>query len=97
MVKEFGRRRGLLLSSLDDIGLDYVKPKGAFYIFPSIKKYGRSSEEMAEYLMEEARVAIVPGTAFGPGGEGYIRISYAASYKDIERGMQRIKSALAKL
>jgi aspartate/methionine/tyrosine aminotransferase len=97
MVKEFGRRRGLLLTSLDSIGFDYVKPKGAFYIFPSIKKYGRSSKEMAEYLLEEARVATVPGTAFGPTGEGYIRISYAASYEDIEKGMRQIKSALAKL
>ncbi|WMJ77737.1 MULTISPECIES: pyridoxal phosphate-dependent aminotransferase [unclassified Sedimentibacter] len=94
MVKEFERRRNLIMKNLDEMNIEYVKPKGAFYIFPSIKKYGLSSSEAAMYLLEKAGVAVVPGSAFGDTGEGYIRISFATSYEDIELGMKKIKEAL---
>ena len=94
MVTEFDRRRRLLMSYLDDMGISYVRPRGAFYIFPSIKKFCMSSKEFSDYLLEEARVAVVPGDAFGKTGEGYIRIAYTTPYKEIEKGMERVKMAL---
>jgi aspartate/methionine/tyrosine aminotransferase len=97
MVHEFDRRRKLMMSYLDDLGIPYDRPSGAFYIFPSIKKYGLSSKKFCDYLLEEARVAVVPGDAFGQGGEGYIRFSYTTSYENIEKGMERVRSALKKL
>lgn len=97
MVKEFERRRNYIMKSLDEMNIEYVKPQGAFYIFPSIKKYGLSSSEMSMYLLEKAGVAVVPGSAFGETGEGYIRISFAASFEDIELGMKKMKEALEEL
>jgi aminotransferase len=96
MVAEFDRRR-LLLSYLDDIGIPYVRPRGAFYIFPSIKKFGLSSEQLSDILFEKARVAVVPGDAFGPVAEGYVRMSYATSYEAIEKGMERVRRVLKTL
>ncbi len=72
-------------------------PKGAFYVFPNIKEFGMSSEKFAEYLLKEAKVATVPGSSFGRYGEGYLRISYAASYEQIEEAMDRIEKAVKKL
>ena len=97
MVAEFDRRRRKLMSRLSEIGLPYVRPRGAFYIFPSIKKFGLTSSQFADFLFQKARVAVVPGDAFGPGGEGYVRISYCASVEEIEEGMDRARSALAQL
>ena len=97
MVAEFDRRRRRLMSRLDEIGITYVRPRGAFYIFPSIKKFGFTSVQFADFLFQKARVAVVPGDAFGPGGEGYVRISYCASEEEIEEGMERVRSALALL
>lgn len=97
MVKEFDRRRKLMMSYLDDMGIPYERPSGAFYLFPCIKKYRLSSKEFCDYLLKEARVAVVPGDAFGQGGEGYIRFSYTTSYENIEKGMERVRSALKKL
>jgi len=97
MVAEFDRRRRRLMSRLDEIGIAYVRPRGAFYIFPSIKKFGFTSVQFADFLFQKARVAVVPGDAFGPGGEGYVRISYCASEEEIEEGMERVRSALALL
>jgi aminotransferase len=97
MVREFDRRRKLMMSYLDDLDLPYDQPKGAFYIFPSIKKYGLSSEEFCNYLLAEARVAVIPGDAFGQLGEGHVRFAYTTSYENIEKGMEKVKTALKKL
>jgi aminotransferase len=97
MVEEFDRRRRLLLSYLDKLELPYVRPRGAFYVFPSIRKFGLSSKEFSEFLFEEARVAVVPGDAFGGGGKGYIRMAYCMSCEEIEKGMGRFESALKRL
>jgi aminotransferase len=97
MTAEFDRRRRVLMSRLDQIGLPYVRPRGAFYVFPSIKKFGLTSARFADFLLEKARTAVVPGDAFGPQGEGYVRISYCAPVEEIEKGMDRVRSALAQL
>ena len=97
MVQEYDRRRRLLLSYLDDLSIPYVRPRGAFYVFPSIKKFGLSSRKFSDFLLTEARVAVVPGDAFGSSGEGYIRMAYCLSCENIEKGMQRVGEALKKL
>jgi aspartate/methionine/tyrosine aminotransferase len=97
MVHEFDRRRKLMMSYLDDLELPYARPQGAFYIFPSIKKFGLSSKEFCDYLLAEARVAVIPGDAFGQLGEGHVRFAYTTSYENIEKGMEKIKTALKKL
>ncbi len=97
MVDEFSARRDLIMSLIREIPtLHCPKPSGAFYIFPSYS-HDMSSEDMATYLLENAHVAVTPGSAFGPSGEGHFRISYACSRRDIEEGMHRIRAALAKL
>ncbi|MDD3229466.1 MAG: pyridoxal phosphate-dependent aminotransferase [Oscillospiraceae bacterium] len=98
MVKEYERRRNYAVEAINAIdGLSCKKPDGAFYIFVNIKKLGLSASEMANYLLEEAKIATVPGSAFGPQGEGYIRISYACSYERIVEGIERLKQAIYKL
>lgn len=98
MVKEFDRRRNLVYNALKIMpGIHVVKPKGAFYIFPNIKKLGKISEELTQYLLEETKLAVVPGTDFGEFGRDYIRISYANSHENLETAMDRIKRALEKL
>jgi aspartate/methionine/tyrosine aminotransferase len=97
MVQEFDRRRRLLLSYLDDLRIPYVRPRGAFYVFPSIKKFGLSSKQFSDYLLKEARVAVVPGDAFGPSGEGYVRMAYCLSCEEIEKGMESVTKALKKI
>jgi aspartate/methionine/tyrosine aminotransferase len=97
MVQEFDRRRLLMLDHLDALGITYVRPRGAFYVFPSIKKFGMRSRQFSDYLIEEARVAVVPGDAFGPAGEGYVRMAYCLPREEIEKGMQRIAQALKKI
>lgn len=98
MAAEFKRRRDMLVAALNAVpGLNCLMPQGAFYVFPNVKGFGLSSEDMAMYLMSEARVALVPGTAFGPAGEGYIRVSYASSFEQVEEATRRIASALRKL
>jgi aminotransferase len=98
MRKEYARRRELVYSRINGMPkISAIKPKGAFYIFPNIKATGMTSEEFSSYLIQEARVATVPGRAFGQYGEGYIRISYAASYEKLEEAMDRISEALNKL
>jgi len=94
MRTEFDRRRRLMMAALDSFGMPYVRPRGAFYIFPSVKAYGMTSEEFCDFMFREARVAIVPGNAFGTAGEGYVRLSYANDYEEIEKGMQRFGDAL---
>ncbi len=97
MADEFKARRDLIMRLLEEIPtLHCPAPKGAFYIFPSFDQK-MSSDDLAAFLLEQAHVAVTPGSAFGPSGEGHIRISYAASREDIIEGMARIKEALAKL
>jgi aminotransferase len=98
MAGEFARRRELVVAGLNDIpGVSCREPKGAFYAFPNVKSFGRSAEEIASYLLETASVAVVPGTAFGPAGAGYLRLSYASSYDNLVEALRRMKEALAKL
>jgi len=98
MVAEFAGRRQYLIPALNEImGISCVRPRGAFYAFPSIKATGKSSAEIADFLLEEAKVALVPGSAFGQYGEGYLRIAYSNSLENIQEAMQRIKMALGKM
>ena len=79
------------MKALRDMGFDCYEPQGAFYVFPSIKKFGMTSDEFALKLLEEEKVAVVPGTAFGDCGEGYLRISYAYSLNDLKRALERME------
>jgi aminotransferase len=98
MVKEFDRRRNLVYEALKAMpGIEVVKPKGAFYIFPNIKALGKTPDELTDYLLEKARVAIVPGTTLGVYGKDYIRISYANSYENLKIAMERMKKALEEI
>ena len=90
MVQEYNRRRRLMVKRLNEIGLPCFEPKGAFYAFPSIKATGMNSEDFAEKLLIEEKVAVVPGTAFGPCGEGFVRCCYATSLSDIEEALGRM-------
>ena len=97
MVNEYNIRRRWLVGALNDLGLTCFEPKGAFYVFPSIKSTGLTSEEFCERLLFEHNVAVVPGNAFGECGEGYIRISYAYSLKHIMEAVNRIEEFLKTL
>ena len=98
MVKEYERRRNYAVKALNEMdGVSCLMPEGAFYIFVNVKSFGKTSAEIADYLLDEAKVATVPGSAFGTEGEGYIRLSYACSYERIVEAMARMKEALAKL
>lgn len=97
MNKEYVKRRDFVYSRLIMMGIDVVLPKGAFYIFPSIEKFGMTSFEFATRLLREAGVAAVPGSAFTRYGEGFIRISYACSMNDLEEGMNRLEKFIQSL
>lgn len=97
MKKEYIKRLDFVYNELVSMGLEVVKPKGAFYIFPSIKKFNISSQEFAEMLIEKEQVAVVPGNAFSSYGEGYIRISYAASMEELEEAMKRMRRFIKEL
>ena len=98
MVDEFRRRRDLIVDGLNRTpGVSCARPRGAFYVFPNVKALRRPSQEIANYLLEEAGVALLSGTAFGKFGEGYLRLSYAASRETIEQALLRMKHALARL
>jgi aminotransferase len=90
MVAEYDRRRRLIVKGLNEIGLSCFEPQGAFYAFPSIAASGMSDNEFAERLLQEEQVAVVPGSAFGPSGEGYVRCCYATAYEKIEEALERI-------
>jgi len=90
MVEDYNRRRLVMVKGLNKIGLPCFEPKGAFYAFPSIKGTGLTSEEFAEKLLMEEKVAVVPGDAFGQCGEGYVRCCYATSLEDIEEALNRM-------
>lgn len=98
MVASFRERREVIVEGLNSIeGLRTVKPQGAFYVFPNIEGVGMGSREFADYLLKEAGVALLPGTAFGDYGEGFIRISYANSLDNIRKALDRITKAVARL
>lgn len=92
MREAYDQRRRYLLTELKKMGIDCFEPFGAFYIFPSIEKFGMTSEEFATRLLEEEKLAVVPGTAFGACGEGFIRISYAYSIEKLKIAMGRIEN-----
>lgn len=91
MRKAYDQRRRLLIEGFRKMGLSCFEPRGAFYVFPSIKETGLSSEAFCEALLKEERVAVVPGTAFGPSGEGYVRCSYAYSVEELKEALKRIE------
>lgn len=97
MRLQYDKRRRYLLNSLRDMGFDCFEPKGAFYIFPSIKKTGLSSEEFARRLLWEGKVAVIPGSSFGENGRGFVRLAYATSMENLEEAVKRIKAFVNKL
>lgn len=97
MREEYDRRRRYLVENLNRIGLSCFEPKGAFYVFPDIRSTGLSSDEFCERFLREQRVAVIPGSAFGAGGEGFVRACYAASMKDIAEAVRRMEIFLHSL
>ena len=97
MVAEYDRRRRLIVDGLNAIGLPTFEPRGAFYAFPYIAGTGMNDETFADRLLHQERVAVVPGTAFGKGGEGFVRCSYATSYDQLEDALDRIERFVKKL
>ncbi|MBS3781794.1 MAG: pyridoxal phosphate-dependent aminotransferase [Candidatus Thermoplasmatota archaeon] len=98
IMEHFAERREAIVSGLNEVpGFSCIYPKGAFYVFPNIKETGMESEELADLLLEEAGVCLLPGTAFGDQGEGYLRLSYASSLEEIEKGIDRMKEAMEKI
>lgn len=97
MRHEYDSRRKLILAGLRDMGLSCFEPFGAFYIFPDISDYGLSSDEFCERLLREERLAVVPGSAFGDSGNGFLRISYAYSVENIELALDRLRKFIGKL
>jgi len=91
MVAEYDRRRRLLVSGLNTLGLDCFDPGGAFYAFPSVERSGLDDNVFAECLLQEEEVAVVPGSAFGPSGAGYVRMAYATAYEKIEEALNRME------
>lgn len=97
MRQAYNQRRRFLMNAFREMGLDCFEPYGAFYVFPCIKEFGMTSEEFAMRFLEEEKVAVVPGTAFGESGEGFLRISYAYSLENLKVAMDRFKSFVEKL
>jgi len=91
MVTEYDRRRRLLVAGLNRLGLTTFEPRGAFYAFPNIQASGMNDEDFAEKLLREESVAVVPGNAFGPGGDGFVRMCYATEYTKIEEALRRME------
>ena len=97
MREEYNGRRRYLMHAFEEMGLPCFEPFGAFYVFPCIKQYGMTSEEFAEKLLEAEKVAVVPGTAFGESGEGFVRISYAYSLDNLKLALDRVRKFVARL
>ena len=94
MVRYYDRNRHLIVEGLNRIrGFSCLCPKGAFYVFPNITEFGMSSAEAAEYILEKTHVVTSPGSAFGPGGEGYLRICYASRYEQLKEALERLEQA----
>ncbi len=97
MRNSYNQRRNFLMHEFKRMGLECFEPFGAFYVFPSIKEFGLTSEEFANRLLREEKVAIVPGTAFGACGEGFLRISYAYSLEDLKEALGRVETFITRL
>jgi len=97
MREEYRQRRNVIVARLNEMGLKCLMPRGAFYVFPRIAETGMTSLEFAHRLLKEKKVAVVPGTAFGPCGEGYVRCSYASSMDEIVEAMAKMKEFMAEL
>jgi aminotransferase len=97
MVAEYDRRRKLIVKGLNNLGLKTFEPHGAFYAFPQISVTGMDEDSFAERLLQEEKVAVVPGSAFGLGGEGFVRCSYATSYDKIEEALRRIERFMRRM
>ncbi|MBC7329875.1 aminotransferase class I/II-fold pyridoxal phosphate-dependent enzyme [bacterium] len=97
MRDSYNQRRRFFYHGLKEIGFDVVEPKGAFYIFPSVKKFGLSCEEFAERLLREKRVVVIPGSVFGECGEGFIRCTYASSLSDLKEALRRMGEFVSSL
>lgn len=97
MVEEYDMRRRLMVSGFNNMGLDCFEPEGAFYVFPSIKSTGMSSKDFCEKLVYDKKVAVVPGSAFGESGEGFVRVSYAYSVNHLKTALGRIEEFLNEL
>ena len=97
MREAYNQRRRFLMHEFRRIGLKCFEPYGAFYVFPDVSEFGMTSEEFATRFLEEERVAVVPGTAFGASGEGFIRISYAYSLEDLKVALGRLERFIERL
>ena len=97
MRKSYNQRRRFLMHEFKKMGLECFEPFGAVYVFPSIKQFGMTSEEFATRLLNEEKVAVVPGTAFGECGEGFLRISYAYSLEDLKEAIGRLERFIGRL
>jgi aminotransferase len=97
MRHEYDLRRRMFVSGLNRIGLDCFEPRGAFYAFPSVESTGLSSEEFAERLLKDQKVAVVPGSVFGQSGEGFLRCSYATSREELIEALDRMEKFLDSL
>ena len=97
MRTAYNQRRNFLMNAFKEMGLKCFEPFGAFYVFPCIKEFGMTSDEFATKLLMEEKVAVVPGTAFGTCGEGYLRISYAYSIDDLKKALERLDRFIKKL
>ena len=97
MRDEYNGRRRFLVDGFRKLGLDCFEPRGAFYTFPCIKSTGLTSEEFCDRFLAEEKVAVIPGSAFGPGGEGYVRACYAASMKNLDEALKRLERFLTNL
>ena len=97
MRESYDQRRRFVLHAFEEMGLECFEPHGAFYAFPSIKRFGMTSDEFATRFLQEEKVAVVPGTAFGDSGEGYIRVSYAYSLKNLKEALGRMERFVKRL
>ncbi len=97
MRESYNGRRRYLLHAFAEMGLPCFEPLGAFYAFPCIKEFGMTSDEFASRLLKEEKVAVVPGSAFGECGEGYLRISYAYSLEDLKKALDRMADFVKRL
>ena len=97
MRESYDQRRRFLMNAFQEMGLECFEPNGAFYAFPSIKRFGMTSDEFATRLLQEVKVAVVPGTAFGDCGEGYLRVSYAYSLKSLKEALGRMERFVKRL
>ena len=97
MRQDYKIRRDFVVRRLNEMGVDCHLPGGAFYVFPDISKFGLTSHEFAMRLLEEENVAAVPGTAFGEGGEGFLRCCYATAFEQLEQAMDKMQAFVERL